>query len=176
MADPTTVLDPRRGKVYTQERLHELAADESNQVYDWEYDTVERVLPPDEVELKLKLLWGYTVRNKREHPQWKWADHKRFITALEHDPNERVRALELHKMARSHPKMFDVVTHPRSDFDKDVKPIFGIIHTKRLLDAGRVTEKNAQARVSSQLQDHFKLPPGMTKEHVTPWTVSDRPD
>lgn len=166
-------IDPSKSVALSQERLQELAADESNRVYDFEYDTVERILPPDEVTLKLKAIIGIVKDNVLKHGApgtsgaWKWQQHKDYL---------RDNFPELYDMRRTHPKMFDVVSHPRSDPIKDIAPVFNILTLKQLVLDGKVTEMEAMKTMSGTLQEHFKLPVGRTKDDVTPWGVSERPD
>lgn len=151
--------------VFTADRLAALAADESNRVYDYEYDTVQRVLPMDEVETKLKVIRGIVVAARAEHPDWKWADIKAHIAA---------RYPDLADMARTHPKMYDVASHPAST-GRDLVPLFLQIKVMRKVAEGKMTDAEARKVVSTELQKHFALERGKTKEDVTPWGVSDRP-
>jgi hypothetical protein len=165
-------IDPSKSVALSQERLQELAADESNRVYDFEYDTVERILPPDEVFLKLQTIIGIVNKNKEQHGQpgtpgaWLWQQHKDYL---------RDNFPELYAMHRTHPKFFDVASHPRSQ-ERDLQPMFSILLAKQEVESGRMTEFRARQLISTTLQNHFKLPVGHTKDDVTPWGVSDRPD
>lgn len=163
----TSVLDPSKSAAFSRDRLEELAADDANRVYDFEYDTVERVLPPYEVRLKLLAIRGLVVGNLAAHPEWKWAQHKAFIA--EHHP-------ALADMARTHPKMYAVASHPRTDAARDFAPMLMLIQAKEDQLAGRTSEKRAMQIVSSKLQEHLKLDKGKTQDDVTPWTVETRPD
>lgn len=175
--DPTktsgATIDPSKSVALSQERLQELAADESNRVYDFEYDTVDRILPPSEVSFNLKAIIGIVKKNVLEHGApgtpgaWKWQQHKDYL---------RDNFPKLYDMRRTHPKMFDVVSHPRSDPIKDIAPIFVVLTVKQMVLDGKMTESHAMKTISTSLQNHFKLPVGRTKEDVTPWGVSDRPD
>lgn len=163
----TSVLDPSKSKPFTRERLEELAADDANRVYDFEHDTVERVLPPHEVRLKLLATRGLVVENMKKHPHWKWQDHKTFI---------RDNHPTLWEMTRTHPKMFAVASHPNTDARKDFAPILMLIQAKEDELAGRISEKRAMQIVSTTLQDHLKMEKGKTQEDATPWTFETRPD
>jgi len=175
--DPTknssATIDPSKSVALSRERLEELAADEANRVYDFEYDTVDRNLPPSEVSLKLQAIIGIVKGNIQLHGApgtpgaWSWQKHKDHLR--DHHP-------ELYDMRRTHPKMFDVVSHPRSNPVKDIEPIFNILILKQMVLDGKMTEMQAMKTMSTSLQNHFKLPVGRTKEDVTPWGVSDRPD
>lgn len=151
--------------VFSKDRLEALAADEANKVYDYEYDTVERVLPMDEVEAKLKVIRNIVVAARKEHPEWKWVDHKAHIGA---------RYPDLAAMSRTHPKMYDVASHPNSE-GRDLVPLFLQIKVMRKVNEGKLTENEGRKIVSTELQKHFKLEKGKTKDDVTPWGVSERP-
>lgn len=158
---------PTKTAVFTPAKLAQLAADDANQVYDYVYDTPARVLPPREVRLKLLAIRGVVVAQAREHPEWKWRDHKRHLAAAHPD---------LADMARTHPKMYAVASHPGIDYARDFAPILVEIDLyQRVLD-GRMTRKEATVAVTQSLQRHFLLPEGKTKEDTTPWGVSERPD
>ena len=152
--------------VFSQQKLEELASDEANKVYDYEYTRLDRVLSMDEVETKLKVIRGIVVAAKKEHPDWKWVDHKKHIAEKYPD---------LADMSRTHPKMFDVASHTRSEA-RDLVPLFLQIKVMRKVNEGKITEMEGRKIVSTELQKHFKLEKGKTKDDVTPWGVSERPD
>jgi len=155
-----------RTTIFSKEKLSELAQNEENKVYDYEYDSVDRILPMDEVLLKIKAIRGIVMKNKNANPDWNWKSHKEYL---------QKEYPELFAMARSHPKIFDVVSHPASDTQRDIIPIFMQIKVKKLLEEGKVTEEEAMKLVSTSLQNHFKMEKGKTKNDVTPWGVSNRP-
>jgi len=152
--------------VFSKQKLEELASDEANKVYDYEYTPVDRVLGMDEVEMKLKVIRGIVVGAKKEHPEWKWVDHKTHIADKYPD---------LADMARTHPKMFDVASHPRSE-GRDLIPLFLQIKVMRKVNEGKLTDAEARKIVSTELQKHFMMEKGKTKDDVTQWGVSERPD
>ena len=162
----TNILDTSKAKPFTQGRLAELAEDEENKVYDWEYDKVDRVMPAEEVRLKLLGIRGLVQKNKKENPDWKWADHKKFI-----QENHPI----LWDMTKTHPKMFAVASHPQTDVQRDFAPMLMLIQNMKDVQEGRISEKRAMEIVSTNLQEHLKLKKGQTKDDVTPWTVETRP-
>lgn len=152
--------------VFSKQQLNELAADDANKVYDYVYDRPERVLPMKEVRLKLLAIRGLVVKNKQDHPAWRWADHKRFIKD-NHPP--------LFEMARTHPKMFDVASHPDADYARDFSPMLMQIDFYQRVQDGKLTKDEATIAITKKLQEHFLMEPGKTKDDTTPWGVSERP-
>jgi hypothetical protein len=152
--------------VFSKQKLNELACDESNKVYDYVYDKPARVLPMKEVRLKLLAIRGLVVRNAKEHPEWRWADHKRFIK--DNHP-------QLFEMARTHPKMFDVASHPEADYARDFSPMLMQIEFYQRVQDGKLTKEEATLAITKKLQEHFLMAPGKTKDDTTPWGVSERP-
>jgi len=152
--------------VFSKQKLDELAGDEANKVYDYVYDAPERVLPMKEVRLKLLAIRGTVVQNSKQHPEWKWVDHKKFL---------RDNHPELFKMAKSHPKMFDVASHPQADYARDFAPMLMQIDMFQRIQDGKMTRDEATVAITKKLQEHFLMEPGKTKEDTTPWGVSQRP-
>lgn len=152
--------------VFSKQKLDELAGDEANRVYDYVYDRPARVLPPKEVRLKLLAIRGIVVANVKAHPEWKWRHHKKYI---------QDNHAELAAMASSHPKMYDVASHPQTDYARNFAPMLMEIDMfQRVLD-GSVRREEATLAVEKRLQEHFLLEKGKTKEDTTPWGVSERP-
>jgi hypothetical protein len=152
--------------VFSKQKLNELASDESNKVYDFVYDKPQRVLPMKEVRLKLLAIRGLVVTNTKTNPGWKWADHKRYI---------RDNHPQLFELARTHPKMFDVASHPQADYARDFSPMLMQIDFFQRMQDGKLTKEEATVAITKKLQEHFLLEPGKTKDDTTPWGVSERP-
>lgn len=163
----TNVFNANKTAVFSDSRLEQLAADDANRVYTYEYDTVERVLPMNEVRHKLLAIRGVTKGLLDKDAKVKWATVKQHLK--ENYP-------ELWDMSRTHPKMFNVASHPCSSPEKDIAPMLFMVEQRALMEVGALSEKAAMQQVSSHLQDRFKLPKGKTKEDVTQWDVSTRPD
>lgn len=152
--------------VFSKQKLAELAGDEANKVYDYVYDTPQRILPPKEVRLKLLAIRGIVVANAKAHPEWKWRQHKKHIQ--DNHP-------ELAAMASSHPKMYDVASHPATDYAHEFAPMLMEIDMFQRVQDGSMTREEATLAITKRLQEHFLMDKDKTKEDTTPWGVSTRP-
>lgn len=145
----------------TPDKLDELAQDESNRVYKYVYDEVPRQ-PPAQVRNKLRAIRGLVNR----HPTWTWCDIKTEL---------RANYPALFDMAHTHPKFFDLFSHPDAT-PKELSNALFLIDMRERFDAGMFTEKEVKHEVSAHGLASYMMDPGKTKDDVTAWNSSSRPE
>lgn len=149
----------------TADRLEELSRDDANRIYTFKYDEVERVLEASVVRTKLQQLRYIVKRNVEKEPGWLWAQHKAHIKAQHPD---------LWELTTTHPKMFDVASHPKST-KTELHLMHFMLNVREQVESKKLTEAGARHLVSDALINAFKLEKGKTKADTTPWNVSTRP-
>lgn len=150
--EATEKLDTRT-EILSDKRLEELSNDPQNIVYQYEHDTVDRVKPASEVKMLIHQLRETYFAARAAAPA-------RSDTAIRNDILETSALFR--DFEKTHPRFFDQCTD-RDTTPEHMQSMFTMLNIRKLQEAGKYTEEQAQQLVSTFLLDRFKRGPAPSK-------------